>query len=232
MLHSASTLFCIDLVKSKYKPEMSDERLTRLGKVAGTILALIGMLIAPLFLYASSGLFEVIQNFGGLFYVPIFCILIAGYISKKVSIGSAKLVVFLHLVFYTLLVFVLDTSLHYMHVMGLLFLIELVMMWIIGQLRPNGNLRTASRSVNPVNVDLTPWKYAKSVGLIVISMMIYTFVFFSPIGIASKNPFGTPFIVVSLSLVVLVVGAVFFLNRDPEGTVEKSKSPRITDTAS
>ena len=67
---------------------------------------------------------------------------------------------------------------HFLHVMAILFALNIVIMLVIGMLSP----RTESYELEYTRqVDITPWKYVKQVGIVVCLIVIGIYIWFSPL---------------------------------------------------
>ncbi|MGL4868476.1 MAG: solute:sodium symporter family transporter, partial [Cetobacterium sp.] len=136
LLNSAATLFCFDIYKPVMNPNVSDEKLIKVAKIVATFLALFSMFVAPLTMYAEGGLFEVMRRFTGFFNIPTIAIVLVGFFSKKVTALSAKISVVTHIILYTLLIFVLKVKINYIHIMGILFMVNTLTMLAISAIKP------------------------------------------------------------------------------------------------
>lgn len=183
LLNSAATLFCFDVYKPMFAPNITDEKLIRVAKIVGTVLAIFSMFVAPFTMYAQGGLFEVMRRFTGFFNIPTICIVLVGLFSKKVTALSAKVVVFTHLFLYTVLIFILKVKLNYVHVMGLLFVFEVILMNVITMVKPAAKDYEEPKS--EPNVDMTPWEKLPLVSTLLMGLLVFVYVFLSPIGVVS-----------------------------------------------
>ncbi|GAA3508413.1 hypothetical protein GCM10022393_19500 [Aquimarina addita] len=64
---------------------------------------------------------------------------------------------------------------HFLHIMAILFVVNILIMLIIGKLYPR---ETAYEQLYTQEVDITPWKYTKIVGVIVCLIVISTYIYF------------------------------------------------------
>jgi SSS family solute:Na+ symporter len=65
---------------------------------------------------------------------------------------------------------------HFLHVMAILFVLNVIIMLVIGKLRPR-----ESEFVLPYTkeVDITPYRFVKPVGLAIVIVVILSYVYFS-----------------------------------------------------
>lgn len=183
VLNSAVTLFGIDIYK-QYINKEADEKLTvRQGKRFGIGLALISMLIAPFLFYASEGLFGYLQEVNGCYSIPILTIIVVGYTTKRVPALAAKIGLFSGVVLYSLSQFVLKPFVfgdenypHFLHVMAILFVFNVIIMLIIGRVQPR-----ESDYVLPYTrqVEITPYKYVNQIGIGIVVVVIAIYAYFS-----------------------------------------------------
>lgn len=182
-LNSAATLFCFDIYKPVINPTISDVKLIKVAKILGTIFAIFSMGVAPFIMYAEGGLFEVLRKFGGYFNIPTIAIVLIGLFSKKVTSLSAKIVIFLHIILYTLLIFILKIKLNYVHVMGILFIIEVGVMYIVSAIKPL-SIPYKESIIEPC-VDMTPWSKMPLFSSVLIGVLLILYVVLSPLGVVS-----------------------------------------------
>ncbi|MGL5351879.1 MAG: sodium:solute symporter family transporter, partial [Clostridium sp.] len=184
LLNSAATLFCFDIYKPVLNPNVSDEKLIKVAKIVATFLALFSMFVAPLTMYAEGGLFEVMRRFTGFFNIPTIAIVLVGFFSKKVTALSAKVAVISHILLYTLLIFILKVKINYIHIMGILFIVNTLTMLIISWLKP-GKVYEA-KNLKPA-VDMKPWKRFPEVATLLLGLMVFAYIFLSPLGVVSAE---------------------------------------------
>ncbi|WP_291944312.1 solute:sodium symporter family transporter, partial [Cetobacterium sp.] len=168
ILNSASTLFALNVYKPKYGKNKSDIEIVSKGKTFGTFIAVISMIIAPLIMNAPQGLFQYFQIVNGFFNVPIFTIIFIGYLTKYVPAIAAKISLVFFVSTYALLQLVIKPDLHFLHQLGILFVISCLIMLIIGKISPR---QTPYVLVKKNVVEITPWEYQYEVGIIIIAVM-------------------------------------------------------------
>ncbi|WP_068675168.1 solute:sodium symporter family transporter [Oceanobacillus sp. Castelsardo] len=181
-LNSTVTLFMLNVYKPYVKPQISDRKLIRNGKIFGTFIAIFAMCMAPLIDLMPQGFFQYFQMVNGFYNVPIFTILIIGYLTKRVPAIAAKIALVLFIVVYAITQLFWDTGVHYLHILAILFVVCSALMLIIGKFKPRD---TAYVLEDKKEVDITPWKLAYPVGIAAVAVMVMLYVIFSPIGIAN-----------------------------------------------
>ncbi len=204
-LNSSVTLFGVDIYKEYFNTAASEKQVVKAGKTFGVILAFLAMFIAPLIDYVKDGLFAYLQEVNGCYSIPILTIIVVGYLTKRVPALAAKVAVFSGVILYAISQFVLKPHLvgkavakaeaagitgteleyieagaypHFLHVMAILFTINVIIMLVIGKLKP----REVDYKIKYTKqVDITPWKYVKHVGLMVCVIVIGIYIYFSPL---------------------------------------------------
>ena len=203
LLNSSATLFGFDLYKPFFKEDASEAQTVRAGKSFGLLLALISMCIAPFIAYAPDGLFSYIQVMLGSLSVPILAVVLVGVYTKHVPAIGAKVVLILGVILYLISQFVfspyfVDQALteaaangitdakalsiikakaypHFLHVMGALFVFNVIVMLVIGKVSPRA---TAYEPQATEQVDMTPWKYAVISAIIITALVLSTYLIF------------------------------------------------------
>ncbi len=178
-LNSSVTLFGIDIYKEYFNKEATEKEVVKAGKRFGVLLAVLAMIVAP-FLANAGSIFEYLQRINGCYSIPILTIIVVGYLTKHVPAIAAKVGiisgVFLYVLYILLDEFILvDILPHFLHVMAILFVLNIVIMLIIGKLYPREN---AYKQEYTMEVDITPWKYTKIVGAIICLIVISTYIYF------------------------------------------------------
>ena len=204
-LNSSVTLFGIDIYKEHFNKEASERQVVKAGKTFGVILAIAAMFIAPLIDNAPAGLFGYLQEVNGCYSIPILTIIVVGYLTKKVPAIAAKIALGSGVILYSISQFILKPHFvsealanakaagitgdelryvetgaypHFLHVMAILFLMNVIIMLVIGQLKPRKEDFEAKYTRQ---VDITPWKYVNQVGILVCIIVVAIYIMFSPL---------------------------------------------------
>ena len=203
-LNSAATLFGFDLYQQYFKKDATEQHTVKAGKLFGIFLALLGMTIAPFIQYAPDGLFSWLQEANGCYSIPILSIIVIGYTTKFVPAIAAKVGLISGVFFYSISQFILkpifvenaiseaalngitspellqqieaEAYPHFLHVMAILFAINIIVMLLIGKFYPRDRAFVLKDSRT---VDVTKWKYAGIIGILIIVIVISTYVFFN-----------------------------------------------------
>ncbi|GGW47049.1 solute:sodium symporter family transporter [Arenibacter certesii] len=203
VLNSSVTLFGIDIYKQHINPEAQERTIVKYGKIFGICLALAAMFIAPMIANAGS-LFNYLQEINGIYSIPIFTIIVVGYLTKRVPAIAAKIGIFSGSILYIISQFFLkdhfvgkalvaaedagitdaaalklieaDAYPHYLHIMAILFLLNVGIMLIIGKLYPR---KDAFKLEYTNQVSIEPYKYVHHVGLAICAIVIGIYIYFA-----------------------------------------------------
>lgn len=203
VLNSSVTLFGIDIYKEHIHPEADEKTTVKYGKIFGVILALAAMCIAP-FLSSLESIFSYLQQVNGVYSIPILTIIFVGFTTKKVPAIAAKIGLLSGSILYIISEFFIRPTMvndaitkakeignvdaetlalveaeaypHFLHIMALLFVLNVLIMLVIGKLYPKKEPYIQKFTKE---VDITPWKYTKIVGLIICIIVIGIYSYFS-----------------------------------------------------
>ncbi len=172
VLNSAATIFSIDVYKRLLNKNASEKRLVWIGRATSSILAVFAILSAPLVANAPEGLYQLLQQLNGIFFIPIASIMLAGFFLKKISAAAAKVALFFGLAFYIITTFILKINIHFIHIWGIEFVLNMMLMFIVSYYFPR---KTFNDSGDALKVDMHGWKYAYhlSAALVIITILIY-----------------------------------------------------------
>lgn len=202
VLNSSVTLYGIDIYKQHINKDANEKTVVKNGKTFGVILALASMFIAPQLANAGS-LFDYLQEVNGIYSIPILTIIVVGYLTKYVPAVAAKIGLLSGSLLYILSQFILNPYFvgkaldnaaaqgitdpdqlalieaqaypHFLHVMAILFALNVVIMLVIGRIKPRETPYVAKYTEQ---VEITPWKYVKVAGAAVVIIVISTYIYF------------------------------------------------------
>ncbi|WP_404476128.1 solute:sodium symporter family transporter [Staphylococcus pseudoxylosus] len=214
LLNSASTLFVYDIYKVLINNKATDRQMIRVSQWFGVILALVTFFISPMLMNAPQGLWTIIRQFTGFFNIPIIAIVLVGIFAKRVPAIAPKIVIISHVIVYYLLIwglpmfFKYEMAINFIYIQGILFVIEVLVMLIIGMINP---LAIPFKfSPNP-KVDMTPWKYTIPVTVLLLGAIVFTFILFSPIGLAAQHHIVSAWFWPSIVLLAIIVVAFYYI---------------------
>ncbi|WNH09109.1 solute:sodium symporter family transporter [Thalassobellus suaedae] len=173
VLNSAATIFSIDIYKRHLDKTCSDKKLVRIGRLTSTILAVFGILAAPMVADAPDGLYQLLQQLNGIFFIPIASIMLAGFFLKKISAMGAKAALFVYFTFYILTTFIFNVNIHFVHIWGIEFVLNLAVMFGVSHFYPpNSEFKQEDLHI----VDMKSWKYTKPMAMLLCVITIFIYV--------------------------------------------------------
>ena len=64
---------------------------------------------------------------------------------------------------------------HFLHIMGILFVVNIIIMLVVGKLKPKTDVYVPKVTEE---IDVTPWKYTKVVGIVIALLVLSTYLIF------------------------------------------------------
>ncbi len=186
-LNSSCTLFSLGIYK-KLKPQATDQQTVFSSTVFGTIIAIIAMAVAPL-LNGQDSIFGYLQKMNGMYFIPIFAVVLVAMVSKRTQARTANLALLMGFVIIFAGYFIppfsyVVESLSDFHFLGIVFGWLIVFQIVGGELDPR---ETEYVQVDAKAVDLQPWKYSKPVGFALIAMVIAIYLTFADFKVLSNK---------------------------------------------
>ena len=203
LLNSSATLFGFDLYKQYFNKEANEYDTVKAGKRFGLGLAIVSMVIAPFIANAPAGLFDYIQRALGSLSVPIFAVVVVGILTRKVPALGAKIVLIGGVLMYLISLLFLEPYFkenalkmaqekgitdvmtlklteataypHFLHIMGILFVVNVIIMLIVGQLKPK---ITPYEPKITDEINIEPWKYTIVAGIVITLLVLSTYLIF------------------------------------------------------
>lgn len=172
VLNSAATIFSLGIYKRHINVKAGERQLVKVGKLCSAFLAVFAIMAAPMVANAPEGLYQLLQQLNGIFFIPIGSVMIAGFFIPRISATGAKAALMVGLTFYILMTFILKVDIHFVHVWGIEFLLNMAVMFAVSHFYP----RTNALEFDEIKIlDLTHWKYAKILGgiLVFTTVVIY-----------------------------------------------------------
>jgi SSS family solute:Na+ symporter len=156
-------------------------------------------------LIANAGsLFSYLQEVNGIYSIPILTIIVVGYLTKRVPAIAAKIGIISGSLLYIISQFILkpirvenaldaaaasgitdpaalalaeaEAYPHYLHVMAILFILNAVIMLVIGAIYPR---KEAYVQEYTKQVDISPFRYVKHIGLAIVALVIFIYIYFA-----------------------------------------------------
>ena len=203
VLNSSVTLFGIDIYKQHINPNADERTVVKYGKIFGIVLAIAAMFIAPM-LSSLDSIFQYLQRVNGIYSIPILTIIAVGFLTKRVPALAAKIGLLSGSILYIISEFLIRPNLiqtaldeaanngitdaaalkvietgaypHFLHIMAILFVLNILFMLAIGKWRP----REQAYEITYTNqVDISPWKHVKTAGAIICIIVLGVYIYFA-----------------------------------------------------
>jgi SSS family solute:Na+ symporter len=203
ILNSSATLFGFDLYKQYFNKTATEHQIVKASKIFGLVLGLMGMSVAPLIANAPNGLFAWLQEANGCYSIPILTIVIIGFFTKRVPALAAKIGIASGVILYSISQFIIkpyfvDSAMakaaadgitnakalsviqaeaypHFLHVMAILFVLNIGIMLLVGKMYPMAHDHVVRSNDK---VDITPWKHAVVTGILITILVLSTYFIF------------------------------------------------------
>jgi len=172
-----------------FRKDASEKEIVRSGKIFGWMIAIAAMLLAPQLAPspvvnpddAGKGIFDYLQKMNGMYFIPIFAVVVVGMLTKRVPAIAAKLGLVVGFATIAVGYFVspfdrIVNSLNNFHFLGIVFSWLLVMMLAIGEIWPRA---TEFVQEDVGAVDMTPWRFARPAGLALLAIVLTIYVVFA-----------------------------------------------------
>ncbi|MEQ9102412.1 MAG: solute:sodium symporter family transporter [Imperialibacter sp.] len=173
VLNSTATIFSLGIYKRHLNKDASEKQLVWIGKLTSIILAVCAIAAAPMVAGAPDGLYQLLQQLNGIFFIPIASILIAGLFIPKISAVAAKAALFIGLAFYILTSFIFKVDIHFVHLWGIEFVLNMVVMFGVSYFYPNTN---TFKPADIESIQMHPWKYARHLGLLLVVLTVAIYI--------------------------------------------------------
>lgn len=178
VLNSAATLFNQGVFKPLFRPDASDRSQVRAGRWCSAALAVAAIVIAPS-IDTSGSLYIYLQQINATFFGPMLAVILAGLLTRRATaeaaltglIAGPTIFYFINFVFtdeverFSASIFGTDGSVHFLHLLGIVFLLTSAMIAIVSKIRPSP---VQSWQLKPAPVDLTPWRYARPFSAVIV----------------------------------------------------------------
>ncbi len=189
VLNSSATLFSHDLYRTIIRPDADGRQLVKSGRICSIVLALGAMIVAPL-IDTEGSLYNYLQRINATFFGPMLAVIMLGFWTQRVSALAAKVGLFVGPILFYLLVFAFDDTvqslirgwfgisedLHFLHFLALVFVVTVVLMLAISAVKPSTKVYAP---IDVKVVDTTPWRHAKVIGTIIVTLTLGTYLFFA-----------------------------------------------------
>jgi SSS family solute:Na+ symporter len=187
-LNSTTTLFSLGLYRGVLRRNATDAQTVASGKVFGWIMAFVSMSLAPL-LAGQDSIFKYLQKMNGIYFIPIFAVVVVGMLARRVPPLAAKVALVAGFTVIATGYFVPPfdgwiAAMHEFHFLGAVFALLVITMLVIGRLRP---LPAPWVQVDVKAVDLTPWRRARLTGAILLVIVFAIYAFFADFSVLAAS---------------------------------------------
>lgn len=184
VLNSTATLFSLGVYQKMLAPQATESQVINSGKTFGWVIAVASMLAAPM-LAGQDSIFGYLQKMNGLYFIPIFAVMVTGLLHRRVPAVAANCALVTGILVISLGYFVpplaaLVSRIHEFHFLGAVFIGLILMMLAITAVHPR-NEPWEQKPQGPV--DLTPWKPAVPVGLMLVAIVVAIYLYFADLSV-------------------------------------------------
>lgn len=171
-LHSAATLFSLDIYKSVINPKASDRKAVTVGKLFAAVLAILAMIAAPQIAKTPDGLYNLMKQINAIFNIPILAVIVMGMLTKNVSATAAKTSLFLGMAIFTSYKYLLGGivfgfNIHWLHFAGMNFVFLCAFMYFHPQ---KAEANTAQATTITIN-DEPSWGGLKASSITIVTLV-------------------------------------------------------------
>lgn len=179
-LNSTTTLFTYDFYKPIFGKKASDKHIARVGHIATVVIGAICVGLSPFISLFPSGLYAIVQQFNGVYSMPVLALVLVAFFSRRTSKLGAKVALFTHIILYVI-VSLAFPQINYLYTFSVIFFIDLIIVMIFNKLKPSNEF---DLNTNKAKVDITPWKYRYIAGTIILALVVIIYIIFSPLVLA------------------------------------------------
>lgn len=179
-LNATCTLFSLGIYKEVFNRQATEPQLVRSGKIFGFVIAVASMVIAPL-LANTGSIFAYLQKMNGIYFIPIFSVVLVGMLSKHTPAIAAKTALIGGCILIAIGYFVPPFSrwvdaMNAFHFVGAVFLALCLYMlaWAKIAGRPTPFIQEDVKAV-----DMTSWKFAPYAGALLILVVAVVYISFA-----------------------------------------------------
>lgn len=188
-LNATCTLFSLGLYKASWRPEADDRAVIRAGHRFGWGIAVFAMVVAP-FLASTESIFAYLQKMNGIYFIPIFAVVLLGLLHRRLPARAAKTGLIGGVSVIALGYFVPPFSgwagaIHEYHFLGLVFVGLLVVMMVMALWRPTA---APWQPYEARAVDMTPWRGAPWAGAALVIAVVLIYALFADFGATASVP--------------------------------------------
>ena len=183
-LNSTSALFSMGPYRQFINPKGSEEDAVRSAKWFVTVIAILAMMGAP-FLNGQDTIFSYLQTMNGIYFIPIFAVVVVGMLHRKVPSLAANIALACGIIILTVDSVVLPLTggsslsltigINGFHFLGLVFWALVIFMLVFTKLAPRKEAWQIETN-NPI--DMTPWWGAPVVSVLLVVAVLGIYIYF------------------------------------------------------
>ncbi|MCC9606937.1 solute:sodium symporter family transporter [Blastopirellula sp. JC732] len=181
-LNSTATLFSLGVYQHLVNPNATEKQVISSGKWFGTIIAALSMTMAPM-LEGQESIFGYLQAMNGLYFIPIFSVVLIGLTTKRVPAIAANIALVVGFVAIAtgyfwpdFAAFFKDNNFRTFHFLGIVFASLIAIMLIIGQIKP---MAVPYEAKDSGEVDMTSWPLAWPIGIGLVLTVLAIYAYFA-----------------------------------------------------
>lgn len=212
-LNSASTIFMLDFYKPMINPTIGDKELVKKAKFFGTLFAAFAICFTPFLQVLSTGLYNFGRSFTGFYNIPIITLVLIGMFTRFGSVRGAKIAIGWHIFFYSGYKFwfqLIDSpitnailKINFIHTYAISFIVMIIILVVTTNKKEAAVYQNELKRTD--NYDMTPWIHKNETAVWLVSFLIYNYIIFSPLGIATTDRNNTFILGVTLFMVAETV---------------------------
>ena len=184
-LNSTSALFSMGPYKQFINPKGTEQDAVRAAKWFVTVIAILAMMGAP-FLNGQDTIFSYLQTMNGIYFIPIFAVVVVGMLHKWVPSTAANIALAFGITILTVDSVVLPLTvgesiskmigINGFHFLGIVFWALVAFMLVFTKMAPRKEPWQIETN-NPI--DMTPWKGAPVVSVILVVVVLGIYGYFA-----------------------------------------------------
>ena len=186
VLNSSAALFSEGVYRTLINKEASGRQVVLSGRLCSIVLAVAAMIAAPS-IDTSGSLFNYMQKINATFFGPVLAVIMLGFLTRNTTATAAKCGLILGPVLFYVLVFALgdqvqlylkstfqlQDDIHFLHFLAIVFVLTTALMLLISYFKP---AEMPKRDTPACNIDLTPWAYARHMGITITILTIMCYI--------------------------------------------------------
>lgn len=186
VLNSAATLWSHGVYRTLIDPDAGDRAMVRNGRICSVVLALAAMVAAP-FIDTEGSLYNYLQQINATFFGPMLAVVLAALFTRRISAAAAKVALIVGPILFYLINFAfsdpiqrllaewfsLQDPVHFLHLLAGVFVLTVLLMIGVSVVRP---AREVDTTYGPPPVEMTPWRHARVVSVVVTVLTVGTYV--------------------------------------------------------